>query len=124
MAPKYELCVGLNKGQKTTKITQNQYKGDRKEKGIRQARKKNVSNDKLDENNCDNKQNPKIFLNDETILIHSKTIESTVSEDLSDFNIFLLLRSGADTRFVHWLIVALISSIIQYLSSNRKLTYY
>lgn len=45
MAPKYELCVGLNKGQKTTKITQNQYKGDRKEKGIRQARKKNVSNE-------------------------------------------------------------------------------
>lgn len=43
MAPKYELCVGLNKGQKTTKITQKQYKGDRKEKGIRQARKKNVS---------------------------------------------------------------------------------
>ncbi|CAO1397550.1 unnamed protein product [Diamesa serratosioi] len=42
MAPKYELCVGLNKGQKTTKITQNQYKGDRKEKGIRQARKKNI----------------------------------------------------------------------------------
>lgn len=47
MAPKYELCVGLNKGQKTTKITQNQYKGDRKEKGIRQARKKNVSNEIL-----------------------------------------------------------------------------
>lgn len=47
MAPKYELCVGLNKGQKTTKITQNQYKGDRKEKGIRQARKKNVSMDKM-----------------------------------------------------------------------------
>jgi large subunit ribosomal protein L36e len=43
MAPKYELCVGLNKGQKTTKIIQKQYKGDRKEKGIRQARKKNVS---------------------------------------------------------------------------------
>lgn len=45
MAPKYELCVGLNKGQKTTKIIQKQYKGDRKEKGIRQARKKNVSFD-------------------------------------------------------------------------------
>ena len=43
MAPKYELCVGLNKGLKTTKIIQKQYKGDRKEKGIRQARKKNVS---------------------------------------------------------------------------------
>lgn len=43
MAPKYELCVGLNKGQKTTKIIQKQYKGERKEKGIRQARKKNVS---------------------------------------------------------------------------------
>lgn len=43
MAPKYELCVGLNKGHKTTKITQKQYKGERKEKGIRQARKKNVS---------------------------------------------------------------------------------
>jgi large subunit ribosomal protein L36e len=43
MAPKYELCVGINKGHKTTKITQKQYKGDRKEKGIRQARKKNVS---------------------------------------------------------------------------------
>ena len=51
--------------------------------------------------NSDNKQNPKIFLNDETILIHSKTHESTVSEDLSDFNIFLLLRSGADTRFIY-----------------------
>lgn len=43
MAPKYELCVGLNKGHKTTKIKQKQYLGDRKEKGIRQARKKNVS---------------------------------------------------------------------------------
>lgn len=43
MAPKYELCVGLNRGHKTTKIRQNQYKGERKEKGIRQARKKNVS---------------------------------------------------------------------------------
>lgn len=43
MAPKYELCVGLNKGHKTTKITQKQYMGERKEKGIRQARKKNVS---------------------------------------------------------------------------------
>lgn len=54
MAPKYELCVGLNKGQKTTKIIQKQYKGERKEKGIRQARKKNVSLAKsfyvLDEN--------------------------------------------------------------------------
>lgn len=43
MAPKYELCVGLNKGHKTTKIKQKQYRGERKEKGIRQARKKNVS---------------------------------------------------------------------------------
>jgi large subunit ribosomal protein L36e len=43
MAPKYELCVGLNRGHNTTKIKQKQYKGDRKEKGIRQARKKNVS---------------------------------------------------------------------------------
>lgn len=43
MAPKYELCVGLNKGHKTTVIKQKQYKGDRKEGGIRQARKKNVS---------------------------------------------------------------------------------
>lgn len=43
MAPKYELCVGLNKGHKVTKIIQKQYKGERKEKGIRQARKKNVS---------------------------------------------------------------------------------
>lgn len=48
MAPKYELCVGLNKGQKTTKITQKQYKGERKEKGIRQARKKNVSSPNAD----------------------------------------------------------------------------
>lgn len=48
MAPKYELCVGLNKGQKTTKIIQKQYKGERKEKGIRQARKKNVSNPNTD----------------------------------------------------------------------------
>lgn len=47
MAPKYELCVGLNKGFKTTKIAQKQYKGDRKEKGIRQARKKNVSELKI-----------------------------------------------------------------------------
>lgn len=43
MAPKYELCVGLNKGHKTTKIKQKQYRGERKEKGIRQARMKNVS---------------------------------------------------------------------------------
>lgn len=47
MAPKYELCVGLNKGQKTTKIIQKQYQGERKEKGIRQARKKNVSLSKI-----------------------------------------------------------------------------
>ncbi|KAL1401064.1 hypothetical protein pipiens_001990, partial [Culex pipiens pipiens] len=40
MAPRYEICVGLNKGHKTTKIKQLQYRGDRKVKGIRPSRTK------------------------------------------------------------------------------------
>lgn len=37
------MCVGLNKGHKVTKIKALQYTGDRKVKGIRPARTKNVS---------------------------------------------------------------------------------
>lgn len=37
------MCVGLNKGHKTTKIKQLQYRGDRKVKGIRPSRLKGVS---------------------------------------------------------------------------------
>jgi hypothetical protein len=73
MAPKYELCVGLNKGQKTTKIIQKQYKGDRKEKGIRQARKKNVSytpNSLFKGENSENESyNHKIFFPTKTSLM-------------------------------------------------------
>ncbi|KAL1404690.1 hypothetical protein pipiens_005260 [Culex pipiens pipiens] len=42
MAPRYEICVGLNKGHKTTKIKQLQYRGDRKVKGIRPSRTKGI----------------------------------------------------------------------------------
>lgn len=47
MAPRYEICVGLNKGHKTTKIKQLQYRGDRKVKGIRPSRTKGVSRNSL-----------------------------------------------------------------------------
>lgn len=43
MAVRYEMCVGLNKGTKNTKIKALKYHGDRKEKGVRQSRKKGVS---------------------------------------------------------------------------------
>lgn len=43
MAVRYEMCVGLNKGHKTTKLRQLKYKGERKTKGVRPARLKNVS---------------------------------------------------------------------------------
>lgn len=43
MAPRYEICVGLNKGHKTTKIKQLKYKGEHKTKGVRPQRLKNVS---------------------------------------------------------------------------------
>ncbi|XP_065078994.1 large ribosomal subunit protein eL36-like [Ochlerotatus camptorhynchus] len=42
MAPRYEICVGLNKGHKTTKLKQLQYRGDRKVKGIRPSRTKGI----------------------------------------------------------------------------------
>lgn len=77
MAPKYELCVGLNRGHKTTKIKQKQYRGERKEKGIRQARKKNVSFFVKNENLfCEKNSNPtkcSFIINDEKLLIHSQT---------------------------------------------------
>lgn len=44
MAVKYEICVGLNKGKKTTKLTNVKYTGDRKVKGLRSSRLKCVSN--------------------------------------------------------------------------------
>lgn len=43
MAPRYEMCIGLNKGQKTTKIKNLKYQGDRKIKGIQPSRLKGVS---------------------------------------------------------------------------------
>lgn len=43
MAPRYEMCVGLNKGHKTTKIKNIKYQGDRKTKGIQPSRLKGVS---------------------------------------------------------------------------------
>lgn len=42
MAPRYEICVGLNKGHKTAKIRQLKYKGEHKTKGVRPQRLKNV----------------------------------------------------------------------------------
>lgn len=43
MAVRYEMCVGLNKGHKVTKIPSLKYKGDKKVKGLRQGRLKGVS---------------------------------------------------------------------------------
>lgn len=43
MTLKYEICVGLNKGHKTTKIKNVKYTGDKKVKGLRGSRLKNVS---------------------------------------------------------------------------------
>lgn len=43
MAVRYELCIGLNKGHKTTKIKNVKYTGNKKAKGLRGARLKNVS---------------------------------------------------------------------------------
>lgn len=59
MAPRYEICVGLNKGHKTTKIKQLKYKGEHKTKGVRPQRLKNVSIS----NETDNLE---MSLNDET----------------------------------------------------------
>lgn len=46
MAVRYELCIGLNKGHKTTKVKNVKYTGDKKVKGLRGSRLKNVSNPK------------------------------------------------------------------------------
>lgn len=43
MAVRYELCIGLNKGHKTTKVKNVKYTGDKKVKGLRGSRLKNVS---------------------------------------------------------------------------------
>lgn len=43
MAVRYEICVGLNKGHKTAKIKKPKYNGDKKVKGLRANRMKNVS---------------------------------------------------------------------------------
>ncbi|KNC23573.1 60S ribosomal protein L36 [Lucilia cuprina] len=42
MAVRYELCVGLNKGHKTTKVRNVKYTGNKKVKGLRGARLKNI----------------------------------------------------------------------------------
>uniref|UniRef100_A0A6B2E5S3 60S ribosomal protein L36 n=1 Tax=Phlebotomus kandelakii TaxID=1109342 RepID=A0A6B2E5S3_9DIPT len=42
MGLKYELCVGLNKGHKTSKIKNLRYTGDKKVKGLRADRIKNI----------------------------------------------------------------------------------
>lgn len=43
MPVRYEICVGLNKGHKTAKIKSVKYTGDKKVKGLRSSRLKNVS---------------------------------------------------------------------------------
>lgn len=43
MAVRYELAIGLNKGHKTSKIRNVKYTGDKKVKGLRGSRLKNVS---------------------------------------------------------------------------------
>lgn len=43
MPVRYEICVGLNKGHKTAKIKNVKYTGDKKAKGLRASRLKNVS---------------------------------------------------------------------------------
>ncbi|EDV34479.2 uncharacterized protein Dana_GF21342 [Drosophila ananassae] len=42
MAVRYELCIGLNKGHKTTKVKNVKYTGDKKVKGLRGSRLKNI----------------------------------------------------------------------------------
>ncbi|XP_002136085.1 60S ribosomal protein L36-like [Drosophila pseudoobscura] len=41
-AVRYELCIGLNKGHKTTKVKNVKYTGDKKVKGLRGSRLKNI----------------------------------------------------------------------------------
>lgn len=43
MPIRYEICVGLHKGHKTTKIKNVKYTGNKKVKGLRSSRLKNVS---------------------------------------------------------------------------------
>lgn len=43
MAVRYDIAVGLTKGNKTTKIRRVNYKGDKKVKGLRGSSVKNVS---------------------------------------------------------------------------------
>lgn len=43
MAVRYEIAVGLNKGHKTAKVKNVKYTGDKKAKGLRASRMKNVS---------------------------------------------------------------------------------
>lgn len=43
MPVRYEIAVGLNKGHKTAKIKSVNYNGDKKVKGLRSSRLKNVS---------------------------------------------------------------------------------
>uniref|UniRef100_A0A0K8TQG5 60S ribosomal protein L36 n=1 Tax=Tabanus bromius TaxID=304241 RepID=A0A0K8TQG5_TABBR len=42
MGVRYEICVGLNKGHKTTKIKSVKYTGDKKVKGLRASRMKGI----------------------------------------------------------------------------------
>ncbi|EDX16772.1 GD16468 [Drosophila simulans] len=42
MAVRYELAIGLNKGHKTSKIRNVKYTGDKKVKGLRGSRLKNI----------------------------------------------------------------------------------
>jgi len=42
MAVRYEIAVGLNKGNKTTKIRRVSYKGDKKVKGLKGSSVKNI----------------------------------------------------------------------------------
>uniref|UniRef100_T1H589 Large ribosomal subunit protein eL36 n=1 Tax=Megaselia scalaris TaxID=36166 RepID=T1H589_MEGSC len=42
IAVRYELCIGLNKGHKTTKLGNVRYTGDKKAQGLRGYRLKNI----------------------------------------------------------------------------------
>ncbi|XP_023161494.2 60S ribosomal protein L36-like [Drosophila hydei] len=42
MAIRYEMCVGLRRGHKTTKLKNVKYTGDKKAKGLRGSRLKNI----------------------------------------------------------------------------------
>lgn len=73
MPVRYEICVGLNKGHKTAKIKNVKYTGDKKVKGLRSSRLKNVSLKFLIWVGC------VWHRNDENQYIHSQTARVQIS---------------------------------------------